>query len=553
MPEGKANVPMLLFIHGGGWRGGDKVYEGLNQIVNICADMGMGVMSINYRLALKHPAHIQDVARAFAFLYNNAAQMGVDRTRIFVAGASAGGHLAALLGADPRYLGEQNLSPKLIKGVMSFSGVYDMANWYSLSGALGSVASKTAAEGNSSVGVTQDMLKIPFGTDYEELRSAGAATYIGKMGKETPPYLIAYTDDDFYGMAEQATSFYSLFVRNHLAAELVEQPGRVHATKTSGIGAKLNGADVVLGSAIERFMRSVLKGTFGDTEAAVWPADGTKDPAIRIIKDLRYDDSPGSDPKLNALDLYMPEGKENVPLVFYLHGGGWRAGDKENPATLVNTFGRLGVGVASVNYRISPQVKHPIHIQDVARAFAWVYKNAGQYKIDRNRIVLVGGSAGGHLASLLALDTEYLTKEGIPPDAIKGVASISGVYDLPAFSEPGKIPTRKEQAFGHDNEALRLASPVSYIASNAPPFLITFTDWDLFMIREQSLEMYNLMLHKGNAVELVMLPGRNHMGIADIGKNTNLVDDVLGPTLTRFVAERLNLSQAAGATAKARQ
>jgi acetyl esterase/lipase len=206
-----------------------------------------------------------------------------------------------------------------------------------------------------------------------------------------------------------------------------------------------------------------------------------------------------------------------------------------------------------VNYRISPQVKHPAHIQDVARAFAWVYNNAGQYKIDRNRIVLVGGSAGGHLASLLALDTEYLTKEGIPPDAIKGVASISGVYDLPAFPEPGKIPTRKEQAFGHDNEALRLASPVSYITPKAPPFLITFTDWDLFMIREQTLEMYNLMLHKGNAVELVMVPGRNHMGIADIGKNTNLVDDVLGPTLTRFVAERLNLSQAAGAMANARQ
>ena len=62
------------------------------------------------------------------------------------------------------------------------------------------------------------------------------------------------------------------------------------------------------------------------------------------------------------------------------------------------------------------------------------------------------------------------------------------------------------------------------------------------MIREQTLEMYNLMLRKSNSIELVMLPGRNHVGIADIGKNTNLVDDVLGPALTRFVAENLKLS-----------
>jgi acetyl esterase/lipase len=262
---------------------------------------------------------------------------------------------------------------------------------------------------------------------------------------------------------------------------------------------------------------------------------------MKLLKDLRYDNSAGSDPNLNALDLYLPAGKQNAPLVVYVHGGGWGAGDKANPTTLVNTFGRMGVGLASINYRLAPDLKHPAQIEDVARAFAWVYKNASQYSIDRNRMVILGASAGGHLVSLLALNPEYLSKEGVPSDAIKGVASVSGIYDLAAWPEPGLIPTRKEQAFGLDPAVLREASPSTYITAKSPPFLITFTDWDLFMIRENTLEMYDLMLNKGANVQLVMVPGRNHMGIAEIGTSANQIEDVLGPALTRFVAEQLHL------------
>ena len=380
-----------------------------------------------------------------------------------------------------------------------------------------------------------------FGNDSEQLREAGAAAYIGKEGKDTPPYLIAYTDDDIFSLAQQATGFYSLFLQHHLPAVLVEQPGRTHPTKTSGINEKLKGADDVLGPAMKSFLQSVLAGTFGATDSAVWPEKGAAQPDIQVVKDLRYDDSTGSDPKLNALDLYLPAGGQDVPLVFYVHGGGWRAGDKANPTTLVNTLGRMRVGLASINYRLAPGVRHPGQIEDVARAFAWVYNNASQYRIDRNRIVILGASAGGHLVSLLALNPEYLSKQGVPSEAIKAVASVSGIYDLAAWPEPGLIPTRKEQAFGIDPAVLRDASPASYVTAKAPPFLITFTDWDLFMIRENTLEMYGRMLDKGAPVQLVMVPGRNHMGIAEIGTNANQIDDVLGPALARFVAEQLHL------------
>lgn len=114
------------------------------------------------------------------------------------------------------------------------------------------------------------------------------------------------------------------------------------------------------------------------------------------------------------------------------------------------------------------------------------------------------------------------------------------------------MPTRKEQAFGLDPAVLRDASPSTYVTAKAPPFLITFTDWDLFMIRENTLEMYNLMLNKGANVQLVMVPGRNHMGIAEIGTNANQIDDVLGPALARFVADQLHLHHPTASVAQAR-
>lgn len=529
LPEGKTNFPILLFIHGGGWQGGDKVYEGIEKIVNICVDQGIGVMSPNYRLspAIRHPRHIQDVAMAFAWLHANAARYGADPNRIFVAGGSTGGHLAALLALDERYLKAHNLSPKMIQGVMLYSGIYDLANFPEA--------------------LVTRRKQLIFGTsDYQTTRDASPAIYVGKLGQETPPFLIAYTDNDNFDLGEQARSLYSLFLQYGLRAELLEQPGRVHATKTSGIWERLEGTDDVLGAAIDRFLRSVTNKTFGATAQAVWPPKGATEPPLKVLKDIQYYKGPGADPKLNALDLHLPENQENFPLVFFVHGGGWRAGAKEIPDGFIKSFARLGIGVASVNYRLSPAVQHPVHIQDVARAFAWTYQNAAQYKIDRNRIVIAGTSAGGHLVSLLALNKELLAAEGVPADAIKGVASMSGVYDMAGFSEPGLVPTRKEQGFGTDAALLKQASPLTYVRGDAPPFLLTFTGWELFMIPQEALQMYHAMLQKGARVEMVKVPGRTHYDQLDgIGKKNSGTDDVLGLAVTRFV---LDLVRAPGAS-----
>jgi len=369
--------------------------------------------------------------------------------------------------------------------------------------------------------------------------------------------LIAYTDHDLYGMAEQSRRFYSLFLRHGLPVELAVSLDRTHYTEIPGVGQRLarieepgtrpSGRPVLredtLGPAMLRFVDEVLRGTPLPTALLKSPPQ-----SLRIVKDVPYYNGPGADPKLQSLDLYLPEGTTNFPLVFFVHGGGWRAGDKAESGlkSLVDTFARIGVGVASANYRLSPAAKHPAHIQDVAKAFAWVYENSSQYGIDRNRFFLAGHSAGGHLVALLALNPEYLRKEGLSPSVIRGVLSFNGVYDVANNPEVGVIPTRREQAFGSDAKVMEEVSPILHVTSQAPPFLIAFAENDLFGIREQAQNFYAALLKAGAKAELVHIPGRTHFTILPaMGQPLDQVDDVLAPTGVQFVTGLLGASDRA--------
>src|SRR3990172_4534887 len=143
---------------------------------------------------------------------------------------------------------------------------------------------------------------------------------------------------------------------------------------------------------------------------AAMPLGAAPPVALRVLRDIPYTTGPAADPRLQSLDLYLPEGKSNFPTILFIHGGGLMRGDKLSDGfhALVDFFAAQGIGVASANYRLSPAAKHPAHVQDVARAFAWLHQNAAQYGGDRNRIFVMGSSSGGHLAALVSLDERYL-------------------------------------------------------------------------------------------------------------------------------------------------
>jgi acetyl esterase/lipase len=129
LPVGRTGFPVLMFIHGGSWTHGEKSYFGLNKaLATLCARHGIATVIPNYRLspAIQHPEHIKDVARAFAWTHKNIRTYGGRPDELFVAGHSAGGHLAALLATDETYLKAQGLSFSAIKGVIPMSGVFEI-------------------------------------------------------------------------------------------------------------------------------------------------------------------------------------------------------------------------------------------------------------------------------------------------------------------------------------------------------------------------------------------------------------------------------------------
>jgi acetyl esterase/lipase len=196
--------------------------------------------------------------------------------------------------------------------------------------------------------------------------------------------------------------------------------------------------------------------------------------AVKTIKDVTYYDGEDADKVKHKLDLYLPKDKDGFPVFFFVHGGAWVHGDKNFfnlYSTLGSTFAKQGIGVVVTNYRLSPGVQHPEHVKDVARAFAWTYKNIEKYGGRPDQIFVGGHSAGAHLAALLASDDTYLKAEGLSADKIKGVIPISGMYQIPDKLLPA--------VFGKDEEVRRKASPLNHARAGLPPFLILYADKDL--------------------------------------------------------------------------
>jgi acetyl esterase/lipase len=192
---------------------------------------------------------------------------------------------------------------------------------------------------------------------------------------------------------------------------------------------------------------------------------------VVATKDIPYYEGEAPDSVKNKLDIYVPKGQKDFPVLFFIHGGSWSSGDRKLYATFGNVFARNGVGTVIISYRLSPKVQYPAHIQDVARAFAWTVKNIAAYGGNPREIFVSGHSAGGHLAALLATNDRFLKAEKLDRSSIKGVIPLSGIYRIP----PGLMPS----VFGKDPRLCRDASPLLFIPDKLPPFLIGYADNDM--------------------------------------------------------------------------
>jgi acetyl esterase/lipase len=227
---------------------------------------------------------------------------------------------------------------------------------------------------------------------------------------------------------------------------------------------------------------------------------------VEVVKGIAYRDGEGADPIRNQLDLYLPQGQKNFPVLLFVHGGTWKSGNKDLYAGLGKLYAKNGVGTVIINYRLSPKVQHPAHIQDVARAFAWIHQNIAKYGGDPANIFISGHSAGGHLVSLLSTNESYLKAENLNFGNIKGTIALSGVHIL--------VPNAMfKSIFTDDKEVVKSASPIEHVTGNHPPFLLIYADKDLPTLNVQSEQMCNKLTGCQCEARTVKIADRTHISI----------------------------------------
>lgn len=246
--------------------------------------------------------------------------------------------------------------------------------------------------------------------------------------------------------------------------------------------------------------------------------------AVRVVPDVAYVAGPKAH-RLQRLDVYAPRQGAKHPVLVFIHGGGWRIGDKRSGAEKGRFFAaEHGFVVVSVNYRLSPVVQHPEHARDVAAALGWTRRNVADYGGDPERIYLMGHSAGAHLAALAPLHHALLEEQGLPAEGVvRGVILLDGAgYDVRERIEAGRPRARKiyTGAFGSDPKMWADASPIAHAVSckAPPPFLILYVA-DRNASRLQSEALAKALRKADGKAWVVGAEGKTHATInREIGK-----------------------------------
>lgn len=265
---------------------------------------------------------------------------------------------------------------------------------------------------------------------------------------------------------------------------------------------------------------------------------------LLIKKDICYHPKPGKNRSLQSLDVYAPEFaslNSPSPVIIFMHGGGWRASDKNDPlgvhANVCKALAARGLVAVNVNYRLAPRVKHPEPVRDAAYALRWTSENISEYQGDPEKVFLSGHSAGGHLAALIALDANYLAEVGLAVAVIKGVMGICGVYNLAHFAGRNWMAEHLmiRAAFGNDHGSRVQASPVNHVHTDAPPFLLLNAQEDE-KLEEEADELSSLLRNKGVSAETSIISGTNHFTILSLVGNG---DDRLIDQMVEFTKRQL--------------
>ena len=260
------------------------------------------------------------------------------------------------------------------------------------------------------------------------------------------------------------------------------------------------------------------------TERTGRPKTPQLPPGARLVRDLEYARTVSKSLKL---DLFLPpKDKQPVPVVVWIHGGGWRVGNKGD-CPFVWLAGQ-GYAVVSIDYRLTHEAIFPAQIHDCKAAIRWVRAHAAEYGLDPARVGAAGISAGGHLVALLGTSGGVKELEGDLGNNLKYSSKVQAVVDFcgPAVFTgeaplPNDVEQRRDRAVVkllggslHENqEKARLASPSTFVGKDDPPILIVHGDQDEVVPVNQSIVFADMLKKAGVDVTLSIIKGAPHFVI----------------------------------------
>ncbi len=215
------------------------------------------------------------------------------------------------------------------------------------------------------------------------------------------------------------------------------------------------------------------------------------------VRGISYADGPR-----RTYDLYEPTGpRRDAPAVVYFYGGGWKSGDKDKYRFVARSLAKAGYTVALPDYRLYPDVAFPAFVEDGAKAVAAVAR-----RIERP-VILIGHSAGAHIAMMLTLDRHWLAAEGIDVDAtVKATVGLAGPYDFLPLSED----LQPILAPGGEAEA---SQPIAYARGDAPPLLLVHGAADRTVLPKNTTNLAAAIRNKGGDVTVISYPKVAHAGV----------------------------------------
>lgn len=240
-------------------------------------------------------------------------------------------------------------------------------------------------------------------------------------------------------------------------------------------------------------------------QAALFGAVNARQPAGDTVAhhDIAYDTSDGL-----ALDVYAPPNAKNAPVVVFLYGGSWKSGKRQWYRWVGESLAAKGIVVVVPDYRLWPKARLDGFVGDAAKAVRWSRDHVGEYGGSASRLFVMGHSAGGHIASLLATDVSRLGAVGMKPRDLSGFIGLAGPYDF--------LPLKRDDfidMFGHTPAEQARSQPVNFVDGDEPPALLLQGRDDSTVRPANALSLQERYEANGERAQVKLYPDMGHMGI----------------------------------------